>query len=79
MASLLRDRSKPSIIEAQIELAEEERRFIEDNLDSLLEDLAWKAVVPGFPKMAALRQCFGYRVTCTRAKSQRKTLRSLGQ
>ena len=50
MASLLRDRSMPAVIESQIELAEEERDFIQDNLDALLEDLAWKTVVPGFQR-----------------------------
>ena len=50
MAALLRDRSKDSVIEAQIELADEERVFIQDNLDLLLEDLAWKTVVPGFQR-----------------------------
>ena len=50
MASLLRDRSRSSVVEAQIELADEERTFIQDNLDSLLEDLAWKTVVPGFQR-----------------------------
>lgn len=50
MASLLRVKSKPSVIEAQIELADEERSFIQDNLEPLLEDLAWKTVVPGFQR-----------------------------
>ena len=50
MASLLRRRTMPSVIKAQIELADEERHFIEDKLDRLLEDLAWKTVAPGFQK-----------------------------
>lgn len=46
MALLLRDRSRPAVIEAHIELADEERAFIESNLDAMLRDLAWKTVVP---------------------------------
>ena len=46
MASLLRRKNQPSVIEAQIELADAERRFIESNLQNLTEDLAWKTVVP---------------------------------
>ena len=53
MASLLREKSSPSVIEAQIALADDERRFIETNLDSLLEDLAWRTVVPGSPRWLA--------------------------
>ncbi len=47
MASLLRDRSRSSVIEAYIELADEERNFIEDNLSPMLDELAWRTVVPG--------------------------------
>ena len=47
MASLLRDRSRPSVIEAHVELAAEERQFIEDNASSMVEELAWRTVVPG--------------------------------
>ena len=46
MASLLRDPSRPSIIEAHVELADEERRFIEANLRPMLDELAWRTVVP---------------------------------
>ena len=51
MASLLREKSRYSTIEAQIELAESERHFIETNLDVLLEDLAWRTVVPGIQRL----------------------------
>lgn len=47
MASLLREKSRSSTIEAHIELADSEIHFIEANLDALLEDLAWRTVVPG--------------------------------
>ena len=47
MASLLREKSQPSTIEAHIELADSERHFIETTLDALLEDLAWRTIVPG--------------------------------
>lgn len=50
MASLLRQGDAPAIIEAQIELADHERQFIEQNIDSLLEDLAWRAVAPGMSR-----------------------------
>ena len=46
MVLLLRDRSRPSVIQAHIELAEEERTFIRDNIDSMLHELAWRTVVP---------------------------------
>ena len=46
MVSLLRDRSRPSVIEAHVELADEERRFIEDNVGPMVEELAWRTVVP---------------------------------
>ena len=46
MASLLKDPSRPSIIEAAIMLADDERQFIENNLAQMLNDLAWKTVVP---------------------------------
>ena len=47
MASLLRDRSRPSVIRAGIELAEEESKFIQHESKSMLEELVWKTVVPG--------------------------------
>lgn len=47
MVSLLRDRSRTSMIEAHIELAEEERQFIKDNIRSMLEELGWRTVIPG--------------------------------
>ena len=47
MVSLLRDRTRSSMIEAHIELADEERQFIKDNVSSMLEELAWRTVVPG--------------------------------
>lgn len=50
MASLLRDRSRPSIIEAQIELAQEERDFIDQEIQPMLMELAWRTVVPN-PQM----------------------------
>ena len=46
MASLLRDRSRPATIEAQIELAQEERAFILQEARPMLEELAWRTVVP---------------------------------
>lgn len=46
MASLLRDRSRPSVIEAQIELAQEEREFILQEIHPMLTELAWRTVVP---------------------------------
>ena len=46
MVSLLRDRHRPAVIEAHVELADEERRFIENNLTTMLEELAWKTVIP---------------------------------
>ena len=46
MVSLLRDRSRPSVIEARIELTDEERTFIGDNVRPMVEELAWKTVVP---------------------------------
>ena len=46
MVLLLRDRSQPAVIEAHIELSDEERRFILDNIDAMLHELAWKTVVP---------------------------------
>ena len=47
MASLLRGRSRPSVIEAQVELAQEERSFIHSELSLMLEEFAWKTAVPG--------------------------------
>ena len=47
MASLLRERSRPSVIEAAIELADEEIDFIKREARSMLEQLVWKNVVPG--------------------------------
>lgn len=46
MVSLLRDRSRSSMIQAAIVLADDERAFIQDNLRSMLEELAWKTVLP---------------------------------
>lgn len=47
MASLLRDRSKSSVIEANIELSKEEIEFIRIRTRRMLEELVWKTVVPG--------------------------------
>ena len=47
MASLLRNRSRPSVIQAGIELAAEEANFIKQEIGPMLEDLVWKTVVPG--------------------------------
>ncbi len=47
LVSLLRDRSRPSVIEAQVELADGERQFIRDNANAMVEELAWKTVAPG--------------------------------
>ena len=47
MASLLRDHSSRSVIEAHIELSADEIHFIRARLRGMLEDLVWKTVVPG--------------------------------
>lgn len=47
MASLLRNRSRSSVIQAGIELADEEVSFIKQEVGPMLEDLVWKTVVPG--------------------------------
>lgn len=47
MTTLLRDRSRPSVIQAGIRLADEERQFLRENMTSLLEDLAWNTVLRG--------------------------------
>ena len=47
MASLLRHRSQPSVIRAEIALADEEISFIKGSIKPMLEELAWKTVVPG--------------------------------
>lgn len=47
MASLLRHRSRPSLIKAAIALADEEISFIRGRINPMLEELAWKTVVPG--------------------------------
>lgn len=49
MASLLRHRSRPSVIRAGIALADEEISFIKERMKPMLEELAWKTVVPGLP------------------------------
>ena len=46
MVSLLRDKSRPSVIEAQIELSQEERIFIEQEIEPMLIELAWRTVIP---------------------------------
>lgn len=46
MVSLLRNRSRPSVIEAHVELANEERQFIQENLGTMVYELAWRTVVP---------------------------------
>lgn len=47
MASLLRNRSRSSVIQADIELAAGEVNFIKQEIVPMLEDLVWKTVVPG--------------------------------
>lgn len=47
MASLLRDRTQSSLIEADIELATAEVEFIKARLPAMVEELIWKTVVPG--------------------------------
>ena len=47
MASLLRNRSRSSVIRAVIELADEEVKFIRSQARAMLEELVWKTVVPG--------------------------------
>ena len=46
MTSLLRDRTRSSIIEAKITLADEERKYIEHHSGQMLTELAWNTVVP---------------------------------
>ena len=47
MAALLRDRSKPAVIQAGIELATEEIAFVSQQLLQMLEEAAWNSIVPG--------------------------------
>ena len=47
MASLLRNRSKTSVIQAGIELSPDEISFIQARLGGMLEDIVWKTIVPG--------------------------------
>lgn len=47
IASVLRDPAQPSTISASIELADDEIQFISDNLNPMLEELAWRTVIPG--------------------------------
>ena len=47
MASLLRDKSRPSEIDATIRLADDEARFVETELQQMLEDHVWKTLFPG--------------------------------
>ena len=47
MASLLRDGSRPSVIEATIELSADEINFIKSRLRPMLEEHVWKTIVPG--------------------------------
>ena len=51
MASLLRDRSRPSVIHADIKLADEEVDFIRQEIQPMLEELVWKTVVPGLQEI----------------------------
>ena len=46
MSSILRDRSKSSVIQAGIQLSQDEVVFIKGRVKSMLEDLVWKTVVP---------------------------------
>ena len=47
MASVLRNRSRSSVIKAGIELADDERAFITQNIQPLLETLVWNTSLPG--------------------------------
>lgn len=47
MVTLLRDRSKSSVVEISIELHPHEIEYIRSRARALLEDLIWKSVVPG--------------------------------
>ena len=47
MSSLLRNRSRSSVIQAGIELSREEISFVKFRIRGMLEDLVWKTVVPG--------------------------------
>lgn len=47
MATLLRDAKRSSMIRAGIRLADSERQFLQNNVTSLLEDLAWNTVLRG--------------------------------
>ena len=51
MVSLLRDRSRPSVIRAGVELAHEEADFIKKEIQPMLEDLVWKTVVPNLQEV----------------------------
>ena len=46
IASVLRDPSIPSVISAGIELADDEIQYISQNLKPMLEELAWRTVIP---------------------------------
>lgn len=47
MATLFRDKNRLLVIQAGIRLADSERQFIQKNITSLLEDLAWNTVLRG--------------------------------
>ncbi|MCY3921738.1 MAG: AAA family ATPase [Chloroflexi bacterium] len=52
LASLLRRTSEPAVIQAQIKLSDHEISFITNNLDILVEELAWRTVVPNSQRWA---------------------------
>lgn len=51
MVALLRDRSKPAVIESTINLAEEEAKFIKDELHIMLEDHVWRTLFPALQEL----------------------------
>ena len=51
MVSLLRDKTRPSVIRAEIELDDNEIKFIRQELTHLLEELVWKTEVPASERL----------------------------
>ena len=60
MTSLQRDQNHSSIIKADIKLADEEISFVRQNLQEMLENLAWNTIVPS-------AQNYGHQVRNTMA------------
>jgi hypothetical protein len=45
---LLRDTSKPAILSLTVELSNEERKYIENNIETLIDELAWQTRFPEY-------------------------------